>query len=96
MELWRQLLSIAFVFALLGAAWYALRRRRGAPGRRVRSRTSRLQALDRLPLTASHSIHIVRAGQRALVVAIHPAGATLLQDRAWDEIEPAALEEVAP
>ena len=79
----RQAASIAFVFALLAALW--LIRRRGIPrvfDRGPARRTRALHAVERLPLTPQHTLHLLRVqfqGEgRELVVATHPAGCTTL------------------
>ena len=38
----------------------------------------RLESIERLTLTATHSLHLVRIGEREVVVATHPQGCTLL------------------
>jgi flagellar biogenesis protein FliO len=38
-----------------------------------------LQVLERVRLTPQHSVHIVRAGNRHLTIAVHPTGCTLLE-----------------
>jgi flagellar biogenesis protein FliO len=78
MEYLEQLLAAAAVLMLLGAVlWYG--RKRGwvsgtagpRPGRR-------LEAMERLALAPHHTLHLVRVGDEALVVACSPAGCTLL------------------
>ena len=80
MDLARQSLAISFVFALLWAGLWLLKRRgviriRGNP-----SSQGLLESRGKLSLTAQHSIHLVRAGDRNLVLAVHPAGVTFLCD----------------
>ncbi len=87
MELLRQILSILFVFGLLGAAWVWLRRRNGLRplgGRRV---SARLSSVERLALSPHHAVHLVRLGDRCLVVAVHAGGCTLLDSLPWDLVE---------
>ena len=80
MDILRQSLAITFVFALLWAALWFLRKRGniriGLP--RVRAAQSVLESRGRLALGPQHSIHVVRVGDRDMVVAVHPAGVTVL------------------
>ncbi len=57
---------------LRGRAWAAL-----ASSRRRAPRA--LETVERLPLTAQHTLHLVRLGERALLLAATPAGCTLVQ-----------------
>jgi flagellar biogenesis protein FliO len=79
MDAVRQALSVALVFALLGAALWILKRggltaiRPGAA-----KKTRSLESMERLALTPQHSLHMVRIGERIVVVATHPVGCALL------------------
>jgi len=75
-EILRQIAAIAFVFSLLGAALWWLRRRSYAAS--PQPNTSRLQVIDLVRLTPHHSVHVLKAGDRELTIAVHPAGCTLL------------------
>ena len=80
MNMVRQSLAITFVFALLWTALWFLRKRGsirlGFPRARVTNDV--LESRGKLALSPQHSIHIVRIGERDVVVAVHPAGVTLL------------------
>ena len=80
MDIVRQSLAITFVFALLSAALWFLRKRgnirAGFP--RARAAHGVLESRGKLALGPQHSIHVVRIGERDMVVAVHPAGVTLL------------------
>ncbi|HEY6392902.1 MAG TPA: flagellar biosynthetic protein FliO [Bryobacteraceae bacterium] len=80
MDILRQSLAITFVFALLWAALWFLRKRGniriGFPRARASQRV--LELRGKLALGPQHSIHIVRIGERDMVVAVHPAGVTVL------------------
>lgn len=76
MEIFRQSLAILLVFTLLGVA-VALLRKKSARGRLA---PAVLQSRAKLALTARHSIHLVRIGDRNLILALHPAGITFLGD----------------
>jgi flagellar biosynthetic protein FliO len=82
MDLARQSLAITFVLGLLWAALWLLKRRGVVPGRGRRSSGGSLESCGRLSLTAQHSIHLVRIGDRNLVLAVHPGGITFLCDAA--------------
>jgi len=79
MDFGQQYLGAAFVLGLLGAALWWLRRRGYAavtPGRRA---GRRMESIERLPLDPQHTLHLVRIGGTALLVACSPAGCVLLQ-----------------
>jgi flagellar biogenesis protein FliO len=78
MELFRELFGIFLVFSLLGAAVGLVRRKSG----RERLAPAVLESRGKLALTARHCIHLVRIGDRNLILALHPTGITLLGDLA--------------
>jgi flagellar biosynthetic protein FliO len=81
MELARSLFGVVILFGLLGAlVWIA--RKKGALLGVLPSRSGghMLQLVERVPLTANHSVHLVRAGDRTLLVGVHSTGMTLLCD----------------
>ncbi len=80
MEIFQQIGAIAFVFSLLGVALWWLRGRNMAVLGPARPSVSRLQVIDRVRLTPQHSVHILRAGDRELTIAVHPSGCTLLAE----------------
>ena len=55
-----------------GLANFTLPRARRGEGRRMES-------IERLALSAQHSLHLVRVGERALLVAVSPGGCSLLE-----------------
>lgn len=91
MEAIRQGLAALFVFGLLAACVWRLRR--GAPGLRLhggrRRNRRRMEAIERLALTPQHSLHLVRIGDKGFLVAAHPGGCTLLASAGWQEMEEA-------
>ena len=91
MDLARQSLAITLVFALLWAALWLLKRRGAIRMRETGPRHGLLRSRGKLSLTAQHSIHLVQIGDRDLVLAVHPAGITLLCQGA----APAATEELS-
>ncbi|MBX5496180.1 MAG: FliO/MopB family protein [Bryobacteraceae bacterium] len=68
-------ISLVVVFLLLGAAMWLHRRRPDWP-KAAGSRN--LESLDRVRLGPNHTVHLIRAGNRRLIVATHPGGCTLL------------------
>ncbi len=79
MDIARQALAIAFVFALLGAALWLLRRKGLAGIARPRP-AGLLTPCGRLTLGPQHSVHLVRIADRNLVLGVYPNGITLLCD----------------
>jgi len=78
MEYAQQLVAVAAVLGLLGAVlWYARRHGcvLGAAGPRA---GRRMEAIERLMLGPNHTLHLVRIGDDALVVACSPGGCVLL------------------
>lgn len=83
MEIARQVAAVMAVFALLGAALWALRRggslRIGLP--RIQGRARALEPIERLALTPQHALHLVKIQGREVVVATYPQGCALLTER---------------
>jgi flagellar biogenesis protein FliO len=82
MDILRQSLAITFVFALLWTAMWLLRRKgrmRIGTGKN-RGHCGLLESRGKLVLSQQHTIHLVRVGQRELVLAMHPSGVTLLAE----------------
>ena len=78
MDLLQQAVAIFAVFGFLGAGLWVLNRR-GLASFGVRSgATRRMQLIERLPLTAQHSLHLVRVEGRLMLVASSPGGCTVL------------------
>jgi flagellar biogenesis protein FliO len=86
-SMFRQVLAIVLVFALLGVTLWKLRRggnplaalgqwRGTAAGGRA------LESVERLALTPQHALHLIRIQGREIVIATHPHGCTLLGDAA--------------
>lgn len=82
MDIVRQSLAITFVFALLWLALWVLRKRgrirTGLGSSRSESRL--LESRGKLTLGPHHSLHLIRVREREVVLAIHPAGITLICD----------------
>jgi flagellar biogenesis protein FliO len=82
MDLVRQSLAITFVFALLWTALWLLRKKGQIRigSRKLPRGCGMLESRGKLVLSQQHTIHLVRIGQRDLVLALHPAGVTLLAE----------------
>lgn len=94
MEILEQITMIFVVFALLGGLLWVMRNKGMATFRFSRKsfgggRSKQLEVVERLPLTASHSIHLVRFADRTLLIGVAPGGCTVLE-RA-DAPDPAAI-----
>jgi flagellar biogenesis protein FliO len=76
-----QALAVIAVLIALGASLFVLRSKgvvRFALQSKLGSGARRLQSLERLPLTAQHSLHLVKVSGRELLIAVSPAGCSLL------------------
>jgi len=84
MDVLREILAIAFVFALLWTGLWLLRKRSGQAirlGRRgPRGGPELIESQGKLQLSAQHSLHLIRAGDRQVLIGIHPAGFTVVGD----------------
>lgn len=89
MESFQQFLAVIAVLGLLGATLWWLRRRGFATvaGLPLRRQGGALQAVERLPLSATHSLHLVRAGDRAILLACSPAGCQVVESAPWSHYE---------
>ena len=79
MDIGRQLAAIAIVFGLLGAAVMLLRKY--GPHARLSRRpgvNASLEIVEQLSLTPAHRLHLVRVAGRAVLIATHGSGATLI------------------
>jgi len=76
----RALVSILAVLAMaLALRRWASRGGMLALRRPWRVRSRNLEALDRLALSPQHTLHLVRVGDRALLIGAHPGGCTVLE-----------------
>jgi len=75
-----QLAAVAGVLTLLGLTLRFWRRRGLAGLPMARNKPARrLECLERLPLGPHHTLHLVRMGGTALLVASSPGGCSLVQ-----------------
>ncbi len=89
METLSQLLAVFAVFGLLAVSVWWLRRRGVATFRALPLRRAEgaLRSVERLPLSATHTLHLVRAGDRALLLACSPAGCQVVETAPWSHYE---------
>jgi flagellar biogenesis protein FliO len=76
MEYFRELVIVTGVLGGLAAALWWLRRRGWAAS--LPKRRRELECLERLPLGPQHSLHLVRAAGRMMLIASSPAGCALI------------------
>jgi flagellar biogenesis protein FliO len=79
-----QFLSILVVFGLLGATLWWLKKKGAVrmasmpswklPSGRARNSERLIERMDALQLSATHSLTVVRVGERALLVGVSPSG----------------------
>jgi flagellar biosynthetic protein FliO len=94
-ELTRQFAAVAFVLALLGAALWILRRY-GAASRPWRARANAvLEVVEHVSLGPAHRLHLVRVAGRAVLIATHASGSTLIDTLPWSEAGAASFKEQA-
>jgi flagellar biogenesis protein FliO len=87
MDVLQQITAVVAVLALLGGSLWLLRRRglaNWAVGRRSGSR--RMEYLERLPLSPQHTLHLVRLGDRDLLLAASPSGCALVESTSHQEV----------
>lgn len=83
-----QALSVALVFALLAMSlWWLRRKGLSRTWTRAKSRRDHpsIEVLDSSRLAPGHAVHLVRVGDRGLLVAAYAGGCTLLEARAWQD-----------
>ena len=88
MDFVQQMAAAGAVLALLAATLWWLRRKGFAgalPARKTVGR--RLECLERLALGPQHTLHLVRLGETALLLASTPAGCTLVESIPHRRIE---------
>lgn len=86
MDLLQPFAAIVLVMALLGAALFLLRRRGAAsfhlPGNLAGKNGPRqLEVIERVALGPGHALHLVRMGDRRVLIATGPASCQVLETR---------------
>ncbi|HEV3334083.1 MAG TPA: flagellar biosynthetic protein FliO [Bryobacteraceae bacterium] len=88
MEVLGQFAAVVAVLALAAATSWWLRRRGFAGSLLPRKAAGRrLESVGRLSLGPQQTLHLVRLGERALLVASSPSGCVLLQTVDWREVQ---------
>jgi flagellar biogenesis protein FliO len=81
MDFLQPLAAVGFVMALLGAALMVLKKR-GAASFRLSglygAAPRRMEAVERLSLGPHHALHLIRLGERSIVVATGPGSLQVL------------------
>lgn len=77
----QQTLAVLLVLGLLAGLLWLLRRHGQIPYRGLTGRKSnrQLESIARLPLSSHHSVHLLRVSDHAVLLALSPAGCTLLE-----------------
>jgi flagellar biogenesis protein FliO len=92
MDVIRQFTAIGLTLALLAGSLWWLRRKGLAQWGRARSGRM-MEVIESRTLAPGHTLHLVRIADRALAVATHNGGCTLLEARPWSDIRPNAAPE---
>ena len=91
MEVLQQISAVAGVLLLLGGTLWWLRRRGVATiSLRRGGSARRMECLERVALGPQQTLHLVRVGDRALLVAASAAGCSLLQSVPCGELDGAS------
>ena len=97
MELIRQIAAVIGVLTLLLAALWWLRRHGFAVTALARKPDSRrMECVERLSLGPQQTLHLVRLGNTALVLASSPAGCSLIANVAYNDTAVRHAGEPAP
>ena len=90
MEIVGQFAAVVAVLGLAAASswWWRRRGFAGALAPRKAVGRRRLESAGRLPLGPQQTLHLVRLGERALLVASSPSQCVLLEAVPWREVEP--------
>lgn len=86
MDIFREMTAASAVLALLGLALWTLKRRGLALPRALRRGAGRkLECVERVALGPHHALHLVRAGERGLLLSSSPSGCALIESFPWRE-----------
>ena len=87
MEAIQQIAAVAGVLTLLLATlWWLRRHGFAATNLGKKPGTRRMECVERLPLGPQQTLHLVRLGNTALLVASSPAGCSLITTQSYGEI----------
>jgi hypothetical protein len=90
MDTLQPIFAIFLVLGLLAATLWWLRRRGLASFTASVSRKRQdncLRAMERLALSPTHTLHLVRAGDRAILLACSQAGAQVIETAPWSHYQ---------
>ena len=91
-----QAIAVIFVLLLLAATLWLLRRRGIATVNTVLakrlSKQRLMQVMERVPLTANHSLHLVRIQDRVILIGVSPSGCQQIDSFAAP-LSPVSLQE---
>jgi flagellar biogenesis protein FliO len=79
MEVIQPFAAIVLVMALLGGALLFLKKRGGATLRFPAAGPRRLEVIERVSLGPQHALHLVRTGDRVVLIATAPNSCQLLE-----------------
>jgi len=85
MDLARELGAVLLVLGVLAATLWALRRAGTVRWRTPGGARGRIEVVERVALSPQHALHLVRLGSRALLIASHAGGCTLVENVPWQE-----------
>lgn len=78
-----QTLAVFFVLALLLALlWFLRRKGLATVNLALANRSAKrklMQVIERVPLTANHSLHLVRVQDRVILIGVSPSGCSQLE-----------------
>lgn len=85
----QQMLGVVTVLALLAGTLWWLRRRGIASVVTLarRGQSDIVQHVQRLPLSPTHSLHLIRVSGRAILLACSPSGCQLLESAPWSDYD---------
>lgn len=86
-EIYRQFAGVLIILALLGLSLWFARNRGFARWNSLRkpSRERTITVLERVPLTAQHTLHLLAVGDRRLLVTSSPTACQLISEIATGE-----------
>jgi flagellar protein FliO/FliZ len=86
MDVVREMTAVAAVLGLLGLALWALKRRGlTLPSALRRGAGRKLECVERVALGPQHALHLVRLGERGLLLSSSPSGCALIETFPWRE-----------
>jgi len=75
-----QMMAAGLVLVLLGGSlWWLRRRGMAAFSLPRRGGGRRMECIERLPLGPGHTLHLVRVGDRELLLASSPSGCSVVE-----------------